>query len=140
MRYFTRGKPSKWKARYGGLTVSELRRLKDLEAENAEPKRLLPTRCWTMLVSRGFWQKTRNAAARRDAVVTLRAEHQFTERRACRLVARSSLSYQARPDRQARLREGLITLSGKHRRSSIGGMVIACCMPSWYAKASKTSA
>lgn len=31
----------KWKAKYGGMTVSELRRLKDLEAENSELKRLL---------------------------------------------------------------------------------------------------
>ena len=31
----------KWKAKYGGMTVSELRRLKALEAENAELKRLL---------------------------------------------------------------------------------------------------
>ena len=31
----------KWKAKYGGMTVSELRRLKDLETENSELKRLL---------------------------------------------------------------------------------------------------
>jgi putative transposase len=31
----------KWKARYAGMTVSELRRLKDLEVENSELKRLL---------------------------------------------------------------------------------------------------
>ncbi len=31
----------KWKAKFGGLQVSELRRLKDLESENAELKRLL---------------------------------------------------------------------------------------------------
>ena len=31
----------KWKAKYSGMTVSELRRLKDLEAENSELKRLL---------------------------------------------------------------------------------------------------
>ena len=31
----------KWKAKYGGMKVSELRRLKDLEAENSELKRLL---------------------------------------------------------------------------------------------------
>jgi len=31
----------KWKARYGGMGVSELRRLRDLETENAELKRLL---------------------------------------------------------------------------------------------------
>jgi putative transposase len=30
-----------WKAKYGGMTVSDARRLKDLEAENAKLKRLL---------------------------------------------------------------------------------------------------
>ena len=30
-----------WKAKYGGLTVSEVRRLKALEQENAKLKRLL---------------------------------------------------------------------------------------------------
>ncbi len=31
----------KWKARYGGLQVSEVRRLKDLEEENNKLKKLL---------------------------------------------------------------------------------------------------
>ena len=31
----------KWKSKYGGLEASELRRVKDLEAENAKLKRLL---------------------------------------------------------------------------------------------------
>jgi putative transposase len=30
-----------WKSKYGGLEVSEARRLKDLESENAKLKRLL---------------------------------------------------------------------------------------------------
>jgi putative transposase len=30
-----------WKARYGGMTVSDARRLKDLEGENAKLKKLL---------------------------------------------------------------------------------------------------
>ena len=29
-----------WKAKYGGLSVSELKRIKDLEAENARLKRM----------------------------------------------------------------------------------------------------
>src|SRR5690242_9257608 len=33
--------PIKWKAKYGGLEVSEARRLKALEAENAKLKKLL---------------------------------------------------------------------------------------------------
>ena len=31
----------RWKARYGGMDVSDARRLKELEAENAKLKRLL---------------------------------------------------------------------------------------------------
>lgn len=30
-----------WRAKYGGMTVSDARRLRDLEAENAKLKRLL---------------------------------------------------------------------------------------------------
>jgi putative transposase len=30
-----------WKAKYGGMTVSEARRLRELEAENAQLKKLL---------------------------------------------------------------------------------------------------
>lgn len=30
-----------WKAKYGGMTISDARRLKDLEAENAKLKKLL---------------------------------------------------------------------------------------------------
>ncbi|MGY6697135.1 MAG: IS3 family transposase, partial [Roseinatronobacter sp.] len=67
---------------------------------------------------RAAGKKLLTPAHRRAAVKTLMEEYQFTERRACRLVgiSRSSLTYQARPDRHARLRERLITLSGKHRR------------------------
>ena len=48
----------------------------------------------------------------------MRHDHQFSERRACGLVgiSRSSNGYRRKPDRHARLRERLITLSGKHRR------------------------
>ena len=31
----------KWKAKYGGMQVSEVKRLKDLEAENGQLKKLL---------------------------------------------------------------------------------------------------
>jgi putative transposase len=36
----SRGTYSNWKSRYGGASVSELRRLKELEAENAKLKRM----------------------------------------------------------------------------------------------------
>lgn len=45
-------------------------------------------------------------------------DYRLSKRRACRLVgiSRSGNGYQPVPDRHARLRERLITLSGKHRR------------------------
>ncbi len=36
-----------WKAKFGGLTVSEAQRMKALESENGKLKRLLAKRCWT---------------------------------------------------------------------------------------------
>jgi putative transposase len=36
-----------WKTKYGSMDVSDARRLKALEAENARLKKLLATRCWT---------------------------------------------------------------------------------------------
>jgi putative transposase len=33
-----------WKSRYGGATTSELRRLRELEAENTKPKRMYAER------------------------------------------------------------------------------------------------
>ena len=106
------------------MTLSELRRLKGPEAENPELKRLLADTMPDNAGLKGLLAKTPDA--RRAVVSTLMTEHQFTQRRACRLVGipRSSLACQAHPDRHARLRERLATLSGKHRRY---GYRIAAC-------------
>lgn len=39
----------KFKAKYGGMDVSDARRLKALEDENARLKSCSPSRCWTTL-------------------------------------------------------------------------------------------
>src|SRR5271167_3889845 len=51
-----------WKAKYGGMDVSEAKRLKQLEEENAKLKKLLAEQ---MLRSASFCQK--NGRARRQA-------------------------------------------------------------------------
>jgi putative transposase len=43
-----------WKAKYGGLDVSEVRRLRELESENAKLKRLLADAIRRMAHPRGF--------------------------------------------------------------------------------------
>ena len=50
-----------WKAKYGGVEVSEAKRLRPLEDENAKLKRCWPRRCWITPVLRIFPQKIGNA-------------------------------------------------------------------------------
>ena len=35
-----------WRSKFGGMGVSDAKRLKELEAENARLKKLLADRCW----------------------------------------------------------------------------------------------
>src|SRR3954451_16913402 len=54
----------KWRAKYAGVTVSEAKRLRALEAENRRLKRLLADApCSTTRRSRGCWQKTGDACS-----------------------------------------------------------------------------
>jgi putative transposase len=52
---------NRWKAKFGGMAVSDARRLRRLEAENTRLKRFWRTRIWTTRRSRTCWQKTGNA-------------------------------------------------------------------------------
>ena len=52
----------KWKAKFGGLDVSEARRLRAVEDENRRLKKLLPSKCWTMRRSRTWSEKTSDAS------------------------------------------------------------------------------
>ena len=54
-----------WKAKYGGMDVSEAKRLKQLEDENTKLKKLWPSRCWMPPRFASFCQK--NGRARRQA-------------------------------------------------------------------------
>ncbi len=63
-----------------------------------------------MPVSKVFWQKTSNAASRREAVMVFCRDYQFSERRDCGLIgiSRSGNRYRRKPDRHARLCERLL--------------------------------
>ena len=55
-----------WKAKYGGMDVSEAKRLKQLEDENAKLKKFFwPSRCWMPPRFASFCQK--NGRPRRQA-------------------------------------------------------------------------
>jgi putative transposase len=50
-----------WKARYAGMTVGNLKRLKSLEAENRRLKQILADQALDNLALKEFSQKTSNA-------------------------------------------------------------------------------
>ena len=71
-----------WKAKYGGMDVSDSKRLRALEEENAKLKKLLADQMLEASALLGL----RRAAARREAVARLRAAMGLSERRACSIV------------------------------------------------------
>jgi putative transposase len=50
-----------WKAKYGGMEVSEAKRLKALEDENAKLKKCWPSRCWMLPLFVSFLEKNGRA-------------------------------------------------------------------------------
>ena len=87
-----------WKAKYGGLVVSEAKRLRALEDENGKLKRLLAD---AMLDNAG-----------------LKALLDVSERRACRIIDadRTVIRYLSRHDDDSALREKLRDLAHQRRR------------------------
>ncbi len=106
----------KWKAKYGGLDVSEARRLRSLEDENRRLKKLLAeTMLDNAMLKDIASKKMVTPAAQREAVAHLCNGHGVSQRRACRVIGsdRTSIRYcSRRPDNaliRARLRE-LVTV------------------------------
>jgi len=71
-----------WKAKYGGLEVSEAKRLRALEDENAKLKRLLADAMLDNAGLKDLLKKMVTPAAKREAVAHLRAVFGMGERRA----------------------------------------------------------
>eukprot|EP01032_Pedospumella_encystans_P003606 gene3606-4272_t len=79
-----------WKSKYGGMEVSEAKRLRELEDENAKLKRLLADQMLDAAALR--------PAAQREAVAHLQSVMGLSERRACSIVDadRTMIRYQPR--------------------------------------------
>ena len=121
-----------WKAKYGGMDVSEARRLKALEDENAKLKRLHADAMldrldedksvqWTNFRGRvegSAGEKMVTPAARREAVAHLEERLEVSERRACSIIAadRSVVRYLSRRPDDAALRGRLRELADERRR------------------------
>jgi putative transposase len=108
-----------WRSRYGGMEVSEAKRLKQLEDENAKLKRLLAEQMMDVATLREMLgKKLLRPSSRRSAVTWAMTEKGYSQRRACRLVGidpRIHRYRSSRPD-DAGLRTRLRELSGERRR------------------------
>ncbi|WP_456664784.1 IS3 family transposase [Bradyrhizobium sp. LB13.1] len=97
-----------WKAKYGGMDVSEAKRLKQFEEENAKLKKLLAEQMLDAAALRELLKKKMvGPAAQREAVAHLQAELGLSERRACSIVSadRKMIRYRScrRPDTELRI-------------------------------------
>jgi putative transposase len=91
----------KWKSKFGGLDVSEARRLRSLEEENSRLKKLLAEAMLDNAVLKDLASKMVTPGAKREAVVHAREHHGVSEHRACALVgvSRRVIRYEpSRPD------------------------------------------
>nr|WP_245454310.1 IS3 family transposase [Aquabacter cavernae] len=109
----------KFKARYGGMEVSDARRLKALEEENARLKKLLAEQMLDNAILKDVASKKLvTPDARRKAVAHACAAHGVSQRRACKALSvdRTSMRYRSvRPD-DAGLREAMRAVAGERRR------------------------
>lgn len=109
-----------WRSKFGGMDVSDAKRLKAMEQENARLKKLLAK---TMLdkeaLEAALRKRVLTPQARRDAVTEMRAVTAISERRACRLVglSRSTLRYEPRStSANVQLQTQIIDLAQERRR------------------------
>ncbi|HEX2590092.1 MAG TPA: IS3 family transposase [Rhizomicrobium sp.] len=108
-----------WKAKYGGMDVSEAKRLRALEDENRKLKKLLAESMLDQAALKELLNKKMvGPAAKREAVAHLRDVLQMSERRACTLVAadRKMIRYRSRRPPDAELRTRLRDLANQRRR------------------------
>ncbi|WP_156348068.1 IS3 family transposase [Sphingomonas sp. Leaf231] len=108
-----------WKAKYGGMDVSQARKLKVLEDENARLKRLLADAMLdNAVLKEGGSKKLVRPAARRKAVEHARQLFGISERRACTIfsVDRTSMRYAHRRSDDGDLRSRLREIAAERRR------------------------
>lgn len=104
-----------WKKKYSGLGVSELRRLRQLEEENNQLKKLVADLSLDKQMLQDVIKKAMKPVFRKQAAVWLQDQYRISGRRACRMVSLSSSMYyyrhQPREDAHLRLRIRDIALS-----------------------------
>jgi putative transposase len=108
-----------WKAKFGGMDVSEAKRLKILQEESAKLKRLSADAMLDNVALEGSsLKKILAPAAKREAVAHLTTTYEMSERRACQVIQadHKMVRYRSRRPADAELRSRLRELATEQRR------------------------
>ncbi|MDD2741619.1 MAG: IS3 family transposase [Rhodocyclaceae bacterium] len=111
-----------WRSKFGGMSVSDAKRLKELELENSRLKRLLAeSMLENEIAKEALRKKLVSAPSRRDLVHFL-IDKGLSEQKSLRFVGMSPSAFRYRPvmDRNTALKERIITLAQRHRRYGAG--------------------
>ncbi|WP_439402321.1 IS3 family transposase [Bradyrhizobium sp. DASA03068] len=109
----------KWKAKYGGMDVSEAKRLRTLEDENTKLKRLLADAMLDNAALKDlFGKEVVTPAAKRKAVAHLVDAHGMSERRACKAIGccRMTMRYRTTRADDAGVRQRMKAIAQERRR------------------------
>ncbi|MEW6374159.1 IS3 family transposase [Sphingobium indicum] len=108
----------KLKAKYGGLEVSEARRLRLLEEENSKLKRLLAESVLDNAILKDLLGKgLTTPGQRRDVALGVMRDYQISQRRACVLVGVDPKTVRReRPPDHAEIREEMREIAAQRRR------------------------
>ena len=111
-----------WRSKFGGMSVPDAKRLKELETENARLKKLLAKQVLENEVIKDVLRKKMVSAPSRREQVRYMVGKGLSERRALAIVrmSASAFRYAPRPDRNVELREHIVALAQRHRRYGVG--------------------
>lgn len=107
----------RWKAKYGGLSINELQRIKELEAENARLKRMYADLSLVHhALKDAVEKKARWLVVKRELADYMCSEHGVSQRQACTCLRlpRSSYRYRPKPKSDEPIMDALRSLVDKH--------------------------
>nr|WP_229721071.1 IS3 family transposase [Dyella nitratireducens] len=111
-----------WRSKFGGMSVPDAKRLKELEMENTRLKKLLAEQMLENEVIRDVLRKKAVGAPARREWVRQMIDKGLSERRSLAIVGMSASAYryQAQPDRNVALRQRIVALAQRHKRYGVG--------------------
>jgi len=111
-----------WRSKFGGMSVPDARRLKELEADNARLKKLLAEQIFENDVINDVLRKNVLTAPAKRELVRPMIDRGLSERRALRAarMSASAFRYALAPDRNVELRQKIEALAHRHKRYGVG--------------------